>query len=434
MDFDAILVYDISRWGRFQDVDESAYYEFICKRAGVAVHYCAEEFENDGSLSSTVLKTVKRVAAADYSRQLSRKVFQGQCTISKLGFFKGGPAGYGLRRYLLEDGKTLKQQLAPGQRKSIQTDRVVLGPGPQAEIEIVKRIFNGLIAQNKTIVGITADLNCEQIPNANGNPWTTQNVLDILTNERYLGNVVFNRTSYKLQQQRVVNPPEMWIRCEGAFPSIIAPATFAAAQEIIAERRQRWSEQKLQRRRNALKREKEQLAGALDDSVKASPRAQPFPTLDRAYRLAAHQPNVTAWIRKPLESDAILRATVMAITTNVEQSGGRAVFNRKTGFLIINDDLVVALGVACPASNGQEQLYWRVTFVGRSRSSDLSLVVRVDATAQAAQAFYLLPTSELPDKAVDLRISNRSFLQACRFDTIDALCAVFAHDQTQGAE
>jgi hypothetical protein len=58
-----------------------------------------------------------------------------------------------------------------------------------------------------------------------------------------------------------------------------------------------------------------------------------------------------------LESDAILRATVMAITTNVEQSGGRAVFNRKTGFLIINDDLVVALGVACPASNGQEQLY-----------------------------------------------------------------------------
>jgi hypothetical protein len=148
-----------------------------------------------------------------------------------------------------------------------------------------------------------------------------------------------------------VNPPEMWIRCEGAFPSIIAPATFAAAQEIIAERRQRWSEQKLQRRRNALKREKEQLARALDDSVKASPRAQPFPTLDRAYRLAAHQPNVTAWIRKPLESDAILRATVMAITTNVEQSGGRAVFNRKTGFLIINDDLVVALGVACPASD-----------------------------------------------------------------------------------
>lgn len=32
-DFAYILVYDVSRWGRFQDADESAYYEYICKRA-----------------------------------------------------------------------------------------------------------------------------------------------------------------------------------------------------------------------------------------------------------------------------------------------------------------------------------------------------------------------------------------------------------------
>src|SRR3546814_21063477 len=48
-DFTVILVYDVSRWGRFQDADESAYYEYICKRAGIAVIYCAEQFENDGS-------------------------------------------------------------------------------------------------------------------------------------------------------------------------------------------------------------------------------------------------------------------------------------------------------------------------------------------------------------------------------------------------
>ena len=29
-DFGAVLVYDISRWGRFQDADESAYYEYLC--------------------------------------------------------------------------------------------------------------------------------------------------------------------------------------------------------------------------------------------------------------------------------------------------------------------------------------------------------------------------------------------------------------------
>ena len=34
-DFEFVLVYDVSRWGRFQDADESGYYEYICKRAGI---------------------------------------------------------------------------------------------------------------------------------------------------------------------------------------------------------------------------------------------------------------------------------------------------------------------------------------------------------------------------------------------------------------
>jgi len=52
----AILVYDVSRWGRFQDSDESAHYEFLCKSAAVPVHYCAETFANDSSLPSLIMK------------------------------------------------------------------------------------------------------------------------------------------------------------------------------------------------------------------------------------------------------------------------------------------------------------------------------------------------------------------------------------------
>src|SRR3954470_17570279 len=77
-DFDHLLVYDVSRWGRFQDVDESAYYEFICKQNGVNVVYCAEQFDNDGSLLSSIVKNIKRVMAAEYSRELSVKVHAGQ--------------------------------------------------------------------------------------------------------------------------------------------------------------------------------------------------------------------------------------------------------------------------------------------------------------------------------------------------------------------
>jgi DNA invertase Pin-like site-specific DNA recombinase len=38
--FQAILVYDARQWGLFQDADESAVYEYVCKRAGIQVHYC----------------------------------------------------------------------------------------------------------------------------------------------------------------------------------------------------------------------------------------------------------------------------------------------------------------------------------------------------------------------------------------------------------
>ena len=57
-DFQIILVYDVSRWGRFQDADESAYYEYICRRAGIQVAYCAEQFENDGSPPSPCASTM----------------------------------------------------------------------------------------------------------------------------------------------------------------------------------------------------------------------------------------------------------------------------------------------------------------------------------------------------------------------------------------
>ncbi len=85
-DFAHILVYDVSRWGRFQNADESAYLEYLCTRAGIKVHYCAEQFENDGSIAATVIKSMKRAMAGEYSRELSAKVFAGQCRLISLGF------------------------------------------------------------------------------------------------------------------------------------------------------------------------------------------------------------------------------------------------------------------------------------------------------------------------------------------------------------
>jgi DNA invertase Pin-like site-specific DNA recombinase len=107
-DFEVILVYDVSRWGRFQDADESAYYEYICRRANKQVEYCAEQFENDGGPVATIVKSVKRAMAGEYSRELSNKVFIGQCRLIERGFRQGGAAGFGLRRVLLDERGEVK--------------------------------------------------------------------------------------------------------------------------------------------------------------------------------------------------------------------------------------------------------------------------------------------------------------------------------------
>src|SRR5690606_40532938 len=117
-DFKSILVYDVSRWGRFQDADEGAYHEHVCSRAGIPVHYCGEQFENDGSIGSNLLKTDKREMAGEYSRELSVKVFACQCRLVELGFRQCGPAACGLRGVLMDEQGHTKEERPRGEQTS----------------------------------------------------------------------------------------------------------------------------------------------------------------------------------------------------------------------------------------------------------------------------------------------------------------------------
>ena len=244
-DFKCILVYDISRWGRFQDADESGYYEYICKRAGIAVHYCAEQFENDGSPTSNIIKSVKRSMAGEYSRELSTKVFQGACRLIQLGFKQGGAAGFGLRRLLVDQAGQPKGQLQRGEHKSLQTDRVVLALGPDDEVGTVRAIYRAFLDERRCEREIAEQLNAQGIRTDLGRPWTRGTVHQILTNEKYLGNNVYHRTSFKLKRKHVQNPPDMWIRATSVFPAIVSTADFCRAQEIILARAKRYSDEEM---------------------------------------------------------------------------------------------------------------------------------------------------------------------------------------------
>jgi DNA invertase Pin-like site-specific DNA recombinase len=166
--FSRVLVYDVSRWGRFQDVDESAHYEFLCRQAGIKVEYCAEQFDNDGSLLSSIVKNLKRVMAAEFSRELSAKVHAGQLRLAALGF--------GLRRELIDEDRLSKGYLRRGQQKNLKTDRVVLRLGPPEEVEMIQRIFREYVEDKKSEEQIVRRLNREGVPNHLGRPWTRRMV------------------------------------------------------------------------------------------------------------------------------------------------------------------------------------------------------------------------------------------------------------------
>jgi len=80
--------------------------------------------------------------AAEYARELSVKVFAGQRTLIKKGYRQGGMPGYGLRRQLIDENHNPKAVLKPGEKKSIQTDRILLIPGPIDEINTVHLIYD----------------------------------------------------------------------------------------------------------------------------------------------------------------------------------------------------------------------------------------------------------------------------------------------------
>jgi len=231
--FQAVLVYDISRWGRFQDSDEAAHYEFLCKSSGVPVHYCAETFTNDGSITSLLLKALKRTMASEYSRELGVKVYAGQKRIYEAGFRgSGGPPGYGLRRLLVTPDGRPKQLLKTYERKSLMTDRVTLVPGPKDEVRTIREIYRLFVTRKETFSSLAREVNRRGMRYLNGKPWTHESVGQVLSNPKYNGSLVYGRTSQKLHRPEERLPRSKWLIVPHAFPAIIDDETFAKAQQI----------------------------------------------------------------------------------------------------------------------------------------------------------------------------------------------------------
>jgi DNA invertase Pin-like site-specific DNA recombinase/DNA-binding winged helix-turn-helix (wHTH) protein len=285
--FQVILVYDVSRWGRFQDIDESAHYEFLCRNAGIPVHYCAEQFSNDGSVASSIMKTLKRTMAAEYSRELGVKVLAGQRRIAALGFRAVGMAAFGLRRMMVSPDGRRKLVLQGKERKAIHTDRTILVPGPRKEVECIRTIFL-LAASGKTIKEIARELNRRQITGPGGLLWGRDAIHRTLTNDAYAGWNTYGKTTQTLGQVSRLVKREHWIARPDAFIPIISQELFDLVQRQLRKRGKHQPKSDA----DLIRRMKMVLArhGVLTHRLVGQRYYSRFGSLMKAYELAGYKP------------------------------------------------------------------------------------------------------------------------------------------------
>ena len=397
-EYKAILVYDVSRWGRFQDADESAHYEFLCKNAGIPIHYCAELFPNDGTLPSSIFKALKRTMAAEYSRELSVKVFGAQKRLAQLGFRMGGIAGYGLRRMLVSADQTRTQRLEVGQRKSLAIDHVTLVPGPKKEVDCVRAIYT-MALKDMTMTDIAKRLNQQRIPYLDGRPWTNSAVGRTLTNPKYTGVHIWSRISCKLHTRPVPLPAEQWIVKRDAFTPVIDRATFDRVQKVLKKRAERTSNERLL---GALRRVLHSKGKLTEKLIAGSRTAPPISTYHRRlggfrqiYKMVGYDapPGVFTKVDSRTRTYK-LRAQVFSQVaalfpqhTSVFRQPGRM-----RSILRLDNHLCISV-IICPCFRTPYGKRWKLNPVLGERNY-MTLLCRLNRENTDFDAFYMLPSMD----------------------------------------
>lgn len=429
IDIQAVLFYDVSRFGRFQNSDEAAYYSFLFERNGVDLIYCSEPIPTkDFPLESSVILNIKRSSAAYHSRNLSEKVFIGQVNLIKLGYHQGGMAGYGLRRLLVDENGIAKEILGFRKRKSIQTDRVILIPGPKNEIKIVNSIYDLFIDDNMPEFIIAERLNEQNIPAENGTLWTRAKIHQILTNEKYIGNNIYNKTSSKLKSRLVKNPKNEWVRCDKAYKPIISKKKYNKAQEIIQLRSVHLTNDELLEKLKQKLESNGKLSGFIIDEDDTGPSSSVYRTrfggLLRAYTLIGYKPEHDY---SYIQINEALRSFYSGI---IEDFKGEILKSncyideyKSAPMLYINDELLISVLITKCTPMKSGKLRWKVRF-DNSQKADITIVIRMDSQNISTLDFYIIPKIENEYSKMCMTETNNIRLDLYRFDNLDKLLQI----------
>ncbi|MGE4059968.1 MAG: recombinase family protein [Sphingomonadales bacterium] len=427
-DFGRILVYDVSRWGRFQDIDESAYYEHHCRRHGIAVEYCADEFLNDGTAYATMAKYMKRMAAADYSRELSVKSFQGQRLLAQMGYRMGGYAGYGLRRMRVSEDGARRGVLHFGERKAIQSERVILVPGPSDEVGTVQWIYHAFINLRLSTPEIARQLNASGRFRAD-HPWREETVREVLRNDKYVGSATWNRTSQKLQSRPSRNPREMWVSKPYAYQQLIEPALQEAAKARLF-RRLPYTDDEMLAMLASFAREAGNLTRTMIDEARSLPSAhaytQRFGSLLEAYERIGYRPRYNY---RAVGMRRFCRAVAEKLANDIcsmaEKLGASVVRTDQWWLLDCQGEMRVSVTAVCCLPIESGSLRWYV-YSPKILDGDVTVIVRLTEKDRDRLDYYIIPRTGIVRFPFIIKGRNDTWAEPYRSDNLDPLASLIA--------
>lgn len=403
--YKAILVYDVSRWGRFPNNDEAAYYEFLCSSSGIPLHYCAESFTNDGTASSSLLKALKRSMAAEFSRELGEKVFRGKTRIVQLGFWVGGPAGYGYRRLMVSAEGKRKQILKCGEHKSLTTDRVILVLGPRLEVKRVREMF-AMALGGLGCTAIARELNRREKFKSSGKPWYSRDIYNIVTNPKYAGCNVWYRRTQRLRETRSAVEPQHWISKPGAFLPIIDRETFDRAQAALPRRSDSlWSDEEILKKLRRLLASKGYLSESLILRTSGMPATATlhnhFGTYRQLYEAVGYQlPPYDLYRGEPSEPSMRLRRKLVRQLGEMFPEHVRVTSLPHSGRSILEVDhsFMVSVLLCVSYQRAGQQRLWVVRRQNATEREHITLLCKVSPGTHHIASYYVVPRVDVPGR------------------------------------
>ena len=434
-DFNHVLVYDVSRWGRFPDSDESAYYEYLCKRAGISVRYCAEQFENDNSPTSNLLKALKRTMASEFSRELAVKVSAGQRRLASMGFWQGGDAPFGLKRQLVDQNRNPKGVLKFGQWKSISTDRVVLIPGPPKAVATIRLAFDLYTKARKSRHEIAEILNKARRFRGRA-PWTIQNLRDLYLDPVYRGAYAYGKYQTEFHSSRRLSW-DKWLVREHAFPAIISDTQWNEARKRIQQEIRPLVDSEMLEGLRRLWKRKGHLNSKLINEARNIPSAvayhHHFGGVNEAYKLIGYPlPKDYSYINAISFSREIGRQICEDICHGVEALGGTAEKLPARNMLLLNREVTVHVSVCKGWIRPKLTPLWRL-LLGREPAADVLIIGRLLPPSNSILDYFVFPAVSQLRGVWSARTSdNDPVLELYRSDDLGAFIESFARVSIRG--